>query len=124
MTPTPDELRAIAEALDNATLRYGHETADEAKVRRNKAIKEARVAILAMLDERAADKARIADLQSRCDRQNEVLVQWTSWETRLILDPRPWEADRGCVIPQDLFDEYVAGPQAARAALEHGEPGS
>ncbi len=57
---TSDEMHAIAEALENATVRFGHETGDQATIRRNGAIKDARSAILAMLDEQAAREARIA----------------------------------------------------------------
>ena len=50
----------------------------------------------------------------------EALRAWEAWEAKLLLDGRAWLTDDGCLIPQDLFDEYVCGPQSLRAsALAH-----
>lgn len=46
----------------------------------------------------------------------EALKKWQEWEAKWLDDDRCWETGDGSHVPQDLFDEYIEGPQAARAA--------
>ena len=60
----------------------------------------------------AAD--RIEALTAENERFLSVLTEWEEWEGKLLMDNRAWADGDGCHIPQDLFDEYVIGPQQRR----------
>mgnify|MGYP001374953119 CR=1 FL=1 len=52
-------------------------------------------------------------LQAEIAKLREALEAWEKWEGKWLLDDRAWV--RGDpIVPCDLHDEYVAGPQSLR----------